>query len=282
MTDHPAEPEIRIRVALLMPREHFHAALVLRRLAGLRHTKLLVVTTPKFTTIKGRKKTVRALLRESGARYVWSMAMMKLWYAQRVVLERAAGTPVEARRFLPVHESIALSGCEHAHFERVDADECRERLEHFAPHLMFSVFFNQIVPAELIALATEEGSAYNIHPSPLPSYRGISPAFWALSDGSPTSGVTIHELTPNIDQGEYVARREFSIDSRDSVFGVYRRSAEEAAALAVDLVERLRKGQALPNLSKPSQTGSYRSKITREAVQRLARRRRKFFHWIAD
>lgn len=41
----------------------------------------------------------------------------------------------------------------------------------------------------------------NIHNSPLPKYRGVSPINWALKNNENLHGVTIHEITPGIDDG---------------------------------------------------------------------------------
>ncbi len=52
--------------------------------------------------------------------------------------------------------------------------------------------------------------AYNIHPGPLPSFRGPSPAFWQLKTGQPTLGFTIHELSSRFDAGKVVWTRNIA------------------------------------------------------------------------
>ena len=41
----------------------------------------------------------------------------------------------------------------------------------------------------------------NIHPSPLPAYRGPAPVFWQLRDGAESIGVTLHRMTGQLDRG---------------------------------------------------------------------------------
>lgn len=52
---------------------------------------------------------------------------------------------------------------------------------------------------------------YNIHPSPLPAYRGGTPEFWELADGAEQGGVTLHRMDPGIDTGPIVLQRKFTI-----------------------------------------------------------------------
>lgn len=52
---------------------------------------------------------------------------------------------------------------------------------------------------------------YNIHPSPLPAYRGGTPEFWQLADGAEQGGVTLHRIDPGIDTGPIVLQRQFAI-----------------------------------------------------------------------
>jgi methionyl-tRNA formyltransferase len=46
--------------------------------------------------------------------------------------------------------------------------------------------------------------AFNIHPGPLPSFRGPAPLFWQLKTGQPTLGFTIHVLSERFDAGPVV------------------------------------------------------------------------------
>src|SRR5258708_2170797 len=64
----------------------------------------------------------------------------------------------------------------------------------------------------------------NIHNGPLPQYRGVSPINWALKNKETTHGVTIHEITPGIDDGPIISQINFSIYSEfDEVLDVYKR-----------------------------------------------------------
>lgn len=88
--------------------------------------------------------------------------------------------------------------------------------------LGLSVFYDRIVRPAFIGRFAR---LLNLHNAPLPRYRGVSPINWALKNGEREHGVTIHEMTPEVDAGPIVAQVRFSIwPDRDEVMDVYRRA----------------------------------------------------------
>jgi hypothetical protein len=90
--------------------------------------------------------------------------------------------------------------------------------------LGISVFYDKILPSAFI---DRFGRLLNLHNAPLPRYRGVSPINWALKNGERSHGVTIHEITPGIDDGPIVAQLEYSIYPEvEEVIDVYERALE--------------------------------------------------------
>jgi hypothetical protein len=88
--------------------------------------------------------------------------------------------------------------------------------------LALSIFYDRILPADWIA---RYGRVLNLHNAPLPAYRGVNPINWALKNGETSHGVTLHEVTPSIDDGPVVAQTTFPVwPETDEVEDVYRRS----------------------------------------------------------
>ena len=103
--------------------------------------------------------------------------------------------------------------------------------------LAFSVFYDQIIPHWFIAKC---GRILNLHNSPLPRYRGVSPINWALKNGEQEHGVTIHEITPGVDSGPVVAQLKFSIYADvDEVEDVYVRALAYGWVLFQQTMPRL-------------------------------------------
>jgi methionyl-tRNA formyltransferase len=87
--------------------------------------------------------------------------------------------------------------------------------------LGISIYYDKIIKKPDIL---KFGRLLNLHNSPLPRYRGVSPINWALKNGEYQHGVTLHEITPEIDQGPIVAQILFSIfPDFEEVQDVYKR-----------------------------------------------------------
>ena len=78
----------------------------------------------------------------------------------------------------------------------------------WATDLAFSVFYDRIIRESFIGRCNR---ILNLHNSPLPRYRGVSPINWALKNDEHEHGVTIHEIVPEIDAGPIVAQVRYSI-----------------------------------------------------------------------
>ncbi len=90
--------------------------------------------------------------------------------------------------------------------------------------LAFSVFYDKIIQPWFIAKMQR---ILNLHNGPLPRYRGVSPINWALKNKELMHGVTIHEITPGIDDGPIVSQLCYSVHPEfDEVIDVYNRALE--------------------------------------------------------
>ena len=106
--------------------------------------------------------------------------------------------------------------------------------------LAFSVFYDRIIKEWFIKKCTR---IVNLHNSPLPRYRGVSPINWALKNGESLHGVTLHEITPGIDEGPIYGQLLYSIYPEfDEVRDVYARAMEYGWTLftqTMPLLERI-------------------------------------------
>jgi methionyl-tRNA formyltransferase len=90
--------------------------------------------------------------------------------------------------------------------------------------LVMSVFYDKIIKPWFIDKCSK---IINLHNGPLPKYRGVSPINWALKNRESLHGVTIHEITPGIDDGPIYSQVLYSIyPELDEVKDVYARALE--------------------------------------------------------
>lgn len=79
-----------------------------------------------------------------------------------------------------------------------------ELLAAYDPDIVLVYGFNWKLPRG--TLDVPRFGALNIHPSPLPKYRGPSPIPWGIRNGDPYMGLTVHRMTERIDAGPVLAQ----------------------------------------------------------------------------
>lgn len=74
----------------------------------------------------------------------------------------------------------------------------------YHPDVLLVFGFNWRLPREVLELP--RFGVLNVHPSALPKYRGPSPVLWAIRNGDPFMGITVHRMTGRIDAGPVLAQ----------------------------------------------------------------------------
>jgi len=88
--------------------------------------------------------------------------------------------------------------------------------------------------------------AVNVHPSPLPRYRGPTPIQTALKNGDEQTGTSIMLLDSEMDHGPLLAQKIINIDPDDNYFTLTDKLAKLSAHLLLDTLEDYRKGSVTP------------------------------------
>jgi methionyl-tRNA formyltransferase len=134
-------------------------------------------------------------------------------------------------------------------------------LRAYAPELMIVVAYGRILTQEILALPTV--GFLNVHASLLPRYRGPAPINWALIRGDRETGVTIQWVKYEVDTGEVFLRERVPIREEDNAGSMARKLSERGAALLVQALEMLRRGEAIRQVQDDSQV-TYAPLITPE------------------
>jgi methionyl-tRNA formyltransferase len=80
--------------------------------------------------------------------------------------------------------------------------------------------------------------------------------FWALRNGEPWCGLTVHEMSPVLDTGDIMFQVRVSTKETDSVSSLYERIMTASVPLVAKLVEAVQRG-AVPRSPQPSEGASY-------------------------
>ncbi len=107
----------------------------------------------------------------------------------------------------------------------------------FSFDCVFVITFPHILSSKLL-----EGlkvPIFNFHFAPLPQYQGAQPVFWMLKNGEEKGGISVHELTKEVDAGPLLHFEPYSI-SEIETFGSYMLSTSHLnARVVVEVVRKL-------------------------------------------
>jgi methionyl-tRNA formyltransferase len=117
--------------------------------------------------------------------------------------------------------------------------------------------FDQIVGPRALGLARH--GWLNVHPSLLPAYRGPEPVYWAIADGAPITGISLHRAAPKVDAGPILAQAQVPILPSDTAGTLTRRLVEAGMDLLPLAVAGLLADK--DGLPVDMATSSYRSSV---------------------
>jgi methionyl-tRNA formyltransferase len=136
---------------------------------------------------------------------------------------------------------------------RINDDHSRLDIAALRPDAAVMASFNQIVHSPTLRIPRH--GFMNIHPSLLPRYRGPEPVYWAIAEGAPTTGISLHRAVAKVDAGPVLAQTEVPIDPRDTSGTLTRRLVAAGLDLLGDAVAALL-GDA-PGVQPDLHAGSY-------------------------
>ncbi|HJU24604.1 MAG TPA: methionyl-tRNA formyltransferase [Casimicrobiaceae bacterium] len=103
----------------------------------------------------------------------------------------------------------------------------------------------------------------NIHASLLPRWRGAAPIARAIEAGDSTTGVSIMRMDTGLDTGPIMAMQAIPIGPRETAGSLTERLASLGAAMMIDALDALARGDALPALAQSTEGVTYAAKVGR-------------------
>ncbi len=139
--------------------------------------------------------------------------------------------------------------------------------------LVVSIACPQIVKEELLECPPE--GVINIHGALLPKYRGKLPSFWVLANGEEKTGVTVHYMNEDLDDGPIIVQKEVPIRPNDTLHSLVLRSKVQYGASALaDAVQQIEDG-TVEMTDNPEDEATYFSFPTPDAIARFRDRGRR-------
>ncbi len=103
---------------------------------------------------------------------------------------------------------------------------------------------------------------FNLHPGPLPSYRGPDPAFWLIRNREPKACVSLHQLDSGWDTGPLVMRQEIPLLPTDTYGLLSYKLSLVASRLTQQLIKLQSFGLPLPQRVQDESQAIYRKRQT--------------------
>ena len=161
-----------------------YASIVLKRL--LQSEALNVIGVINSTRVLKKQesalKSGLQLVQQCGLAYAMSLSLVTTGYN---LLSRVVGADsvysLARKHGIPVFNTSDINDAASIQFIREQQ-----------PDYIVSAFFNQLIGTE--ARAITPGRCMNIHPSLLPNYKGVDPAFYIRLNQESEFGVTLHHL----------------------------------------------------------------------------------------
>lgn len=104
--------------------------------------------------------------------------------------------------------------------------------------------YGRIIPQAIIDLFTR--GIINIHPSLLPKYRGPSPIEATIVNGDPETGVSIMQLSADMDAGPVYAQKTVPLTGTETQPELAQKLADIGSALLLDVLPGILDGSLLP------------------------------------
>lgn len=118
------------------------------------------------------------------------------------------------------------------------------RLRDDGVELLLNVHSLYIVDAAVLTAPTL--GAYNVHPGPLPERAGLNVPGWAVYEGAEAHGVTLHRMTPGVDEGPIAFIDRFDVRPSDTALQVMSQCARRGLRLVEQLLEVAERGEPIP------------------------------------
>jgi methionyl-tRNA formyltransferase len=144
---------------------------------------------------------------------------------------------------------------------RIRDDSFLEIFPSLAPDLVVLAAYGQLLPREIID--QPQLGCLNIHPSLLPKYRGAAPINRAIINGEKVTGITIMQMTEELDAGEIILQEAIPIGMDETFDQLHDRLAHRGAELLVRVIEMAMNG-TLQRVPQDGTDATYAPRLKKE------------------
>jgi len=138
-----------------------------------------------------------------------------------------------------------------------ESAEFVKKLRRIKPDVIYVWSYPMILPPAILEIP--KYGCVNVHMGLLPEYRGINGVRWALLNGEPKTGVTIHFMDAGIDTGDIISQVSFPIEADDDILSLMIKSRQAGFRLLETCWRQIASGKARGVPQDESRACTYRS-----------------------
>ena len=145
--------------------------------------------------------------------------------------------------------------------EKIEDEPFYRLLKGLNLEVIVVVAYGKIIPLEI--LRVPKYGCLNVHASLLPKYRGAAPINWAIINGEDLTGITIMEITEQLDSGPIILQREEPILPMDTAGSLEERLAALGAECLSDALTLIVTGRT-SRITQDESQASYAPKLKKD------------------
>ena len=116
-----------------------------------------------------------------------------------------------------------------------------EQLQAWQPDLIVVAAYGRILPTTILTLPPL--GCINVHASLLPKYRGAGPIQWAIANGEIETGITVMQISEQMDAGDILLQKALPIAATDTGGSLHDKLARLGAEALQEAIGLLKAGR---------------------------------------
>lgn len=193
------------------------------------------------------------LVQKAGLRFVGRKALELFQSRATAIMFRIIGREpkVHSLRSMRSLYNVPVIGS-----QDINSANTMVQIKDWQPDIIFSIYMNQLIKADLINLPTK--GTFNVHPALLPRHRGLFPYFWVIANRETETGVTIHWVDEKFDTGDLLLQEKLPVSPNDTITSLSYKCAVLGADMLVEAVHLIETGSP-PRIPQDHSEASYHS-----------------------
>ena len=145
--------------------------------------------------------------------------------------------------------------------ESLRGPEASQEIRALKPNAFVVASYGKMIPSSWLEIPSQ--ASFNVHPSLLPKHRGAAPIPWQIVNGDKEIGVSIAEVTKELDAGDIFGQIRIPAEETDTTESLTRKLAELGCRVLEEVLGKLELGK-LERTPQDSSQSSYARKLTKE------------------